>query len=256
MIRGLYITASGMLTKQTEMENLSNNIANINTPGFKKEDVATKAFDKVLLENRDKVSNGRAYTSKIGELEMGVGIDATSNAMTQGIIEDTGNKFDFAIVGDGHGLELFNVQDDNGNIKYTRNGKFKLDSEGLLLTQEGYKVIGNNGQPIRLKTSDISLNNDGTIAGAQTSGVKFAISKFDAKDLQKDSAAFNCFIGNNPQTDNTSSVRQGCLEKSNVDPIQVVTQMISIMRSYESNQKVMQQMDETLGKTVNEVGRV
>lgn len=256
MIRGLYIAASGLLTGQTEMENLSNNMANINTPGFKKENVAIKSFDKVLLETHNRVDNGKLYSDKIGELELGVGIDQTNSVMTQGIIEETGRNLDFAIDGDGSGLEFFNVQDFNGNIKYTRNGRFKIDAGGFLLTQEGYKVMGNNGQPIRVNTNDIKLNNDGSIVGATTSGVKFAISKFNSQDIKKDSETFNCFTGSNPQADNKSIVKQSSLEKSNVDPIEVVTKMISIMRKYESNQKIIQQMDETLGKTVNEVGRV
>lgn len=255
MIRGLYTAASGMITRQMEQENLSNNIANINTPGYKKNDIAVKSFDKVLIESRDKLVGNSVFKDKLGYMELGVGVDDTRTFFTQGVISDTGRNLDFAINGDGQGLEFFNVQDDKGVVKYTRAGSFKINSDGELVTPEGYKVLSENGNPIKVNTTDIKLTSDGTIQGS-VGNVKFGISKFNPQDLKKDEVAFNCYTGTNPSTYTSASVKQGSLEKSNVDPIETMTQMISVMRSYESNQKVIQQIDSTLDKTVNEVGSV
>lgn len=254
MIRGLYTAATGMITKQVQLESLSNDIANINTPGYKKDKVALKSFNEVLIENRDKIIGGKGFRNPIGKMEFGVGIDETKTVFTQGILEDTSRNLDFAINGQG----FFTVQDADGNERYTRNGRFKTDADGYLITAEGYRVLGideyNNKSPINVKDSDFKISSDGTIDS--TNGkVKFCISSFNNdKDLIKDSG--NCYKSDSQPDIINTDVKQGFLEKSNVDAIEVITEMISIMRNYESSQKVIQQMDETLGKTVNEVGTV
>lgn len=254
MIRGLYIAASGMLTKQVQQENLSNNIANINTPGFKKDKVALKTFEEVLIENRDRAIGSKNFKNKLGYLDYGVGIDDNKTFFSQGIIEETGRNLDFAIEGPG----FFTVLDENNNIRYSRDGRFKLDSDGYLVNSAGYRIVGidqnNNRVPIKVSNSDIKLSNDGYIQG-ENGPLKFQISSFNGgDDLIKDSN--NCYIAKNNPITIDGNVKQNSLERSNVDAIETITEMISIMRSYESNQKVLQQMDETLGKTVNEVGSV
>lgn len=254
MIRGLYIAASGMLTKQVQQENLSNNIANINTAGFKKDKIALKTFEEVLIENRDRSIGGKNFKNKLGYLDYGVGVDQNKTFFNQGIIEETGRNLDFAIDGEG----FFTVLDDNNNIKYSRDGRFKINQKGYLVNSSGSKVLGidknKKPTPIKLVDSNIQLGNDGIIHGSDD-GTKFLISSFNSEnELKKDSE--NCFISNTAPNVIGGNVKQNSLERSNVDAIETITEMISIMRSYESSQKVLQQMDETLGKTVNEVGSV
>lgn len=253
MIRGLYIAASGMITRQVQQENLSNDIANINTPGYKKDKTALKTFEEVMIQNKDRIINGKAFKNTIGKMDMGVGIDDVKTDYSQGILEETNRNLDFAINGEG----FFTVVDDNNNKYYTRDGRFKIDSDGTLRTIEGYKVLGlnenNDEVEINVKDSDFKLSSDGSF-DSSNGKMRFLISSFNEQDLQKSSS--NLYTSSSQPNIADSDIKQGFLEKSNVDAIEVITNMITIMRNYESSQKVIQQMDETLGKTVNEVGSV
>lgn len=253
MIRGLYTAASGMLTKQAQQETLSNNIANLNTPGFKKDKLIMKSFDEMVIESIDGKSNPKRKV--IGSMEFGVGIDESSTDFSSGIIEETGRSLDFAIDGNG----FFTLQDLQGNLKYSRDGRFQVDEEGYIANSQGYRLIGQiNGEtaPIQINNSDINLNPDGTFTVGEDT-ISFMITKFnDMGALSKESA--NCYISRDEygEIDTESHVKQGALERSNVDIVETITEMISIMRNYESNQRVIQSIDETLGKTVNEVGKI
>lgn len=255
MIRGLYTAASGMITKQAQQETLSNNIANLNTAGFKKDKIIMKSFDEMLIQNIDGNSKANSKRRLVGSMEFGVGVDENKTYFTPGVIEETGRSLDFAIDGEG----FFTLEDADGNEKYSRDGRFQIDREGYIVNSEGYRLLGEiDGlkTPIQINNGDINLNPDGSFAVGEDS-IKFSITRFgDMSTLAKESA--NCYISKDQsgEMDTDSKIRQKSLERSNVDMIETITEMISIMRSYESNQKVIQSMDETLGKTVNEVGKV
>lgn len=267
MLRGLYTVASGLITNQKKQENLSNNISNINTPGYKNDDIMTKSFDKYLVTKNTYTSNGRVQRKNVGYIEPGVGIDETVTDYTQGIVEETGRNLDFAIQGQG----FFTVFDENGEERYTRDGRFRVDADGYLVNSNGYRVAASidgigRKEPIIVGNSDIKINSSGVINGEsiktadgeEVSGkARLAIVKFDDMKAAK-KLGDNTYVldGQDALTDLDSSVKQGSLERANIDTIDCITNMISIARSFESNQKVMQQIDETLGKTVNEVGSV
>lgn len=255
MIRGLYTAASGMLTKQAQQETLSNNIANLNTAGFKKDKIIMKSFDEMVIQRINDNSKTNSGSKIVGTMEFGVGVDQNKTYFTPGVIEETGRSLDFAIDGDG----FFTLEDADGNEKYSRDGRFQVDKEGYIVNSQGYRLLGEiDGlkMPIQINNSDINLNPDGTFVNGEDT-IKISITKFaDTSTLAKESA--NCYISKDQsgEMDSESKVRQKALERSNVDMIESITEMISIMRSYESNQKVIQSIDETLGKTVNEVGKV
>lgn len=255
MIRGLYTAASGMLAKQAQQEALSNNIANLNTAGYKRDKIIMKSFDEMVIENIDSASKSSSNRSTVGSMEFGVGIDANKTDFSSGVIEETGRSLDFAIDGDG----FFTLEDADGNEKYSRDGRFQIDKEGYIVNSQGYRLLGElDGikTPIQINNSDINLNSDGTFLIGEDN-LKFSITRFpDTSTLAKESA--NSYISKDQsgEIDTDSKIRQKSLERSNVDMIESITEMISIMRSYESNQKVIQSMDETLGKSVNEVGKV
>jgi flagellar basal-body rod protein FlgG len=255
MIRGLYTAASGMLTKQAQQEALSNNIANLNTAGYKKDKIIMKSFDEMIIENIDGTSKSNSKRSIVGSMEFGVGIDDSKIDFTPGTIEETGRNLDFAIDGDG----FFTLEDADGNEKYSRDGRFQIDKEGYIVNSQGYRVLGEiDGikTPIQINNSDINLNPDGTFVNGEDN-IKFSITRFaDTSTLAKESA--NCYISKDQsgEMDTESNIRQKALERSNVDMVESITEMISIARSYESNQKVIQSIDETLGKSVNEVGKL
>lgn len=255
MIRGLYTAASGMLTKQAQQEALSNNIANMNTAGYKKDKLIMQSFDEMVIQSIEGKSKTSSRIKTVGSMEFGVGVDEVKTYFTPGVIEETGRSLDFAIDGEG----FFTLEDAEGNQKYSRDGRFQIDNEGYLVNSQGYRVLGEiDGavMPIQLNNADISLNPDGSFQ-SEEGRVKLSITRFaDMSTLAKESA--NCYISKDQsgEQDTVSKVRQNSLERSNVDMIEAITDMISIMRSYESSQKVIQAMDETLGKTVNEVGKV
>lgn len=260
MIRGLYTAASAMIARQAQQENLSNNIANVNTPGYKKDSLSFKSFDEYMIQNHDNSVGNKNFPRKLGKLEFGVGIDSTKTYYSQGVIQNTGRSLDFALNGEG----FFTVLDSNDNEKYTRDGRFSVSQDGYLVSSSGNQVLGftsdnsDTPEPIKISSSDIKLNSDGSITDG-TNTYKFSLKKFtNSTDIIKD--ANNCYSlaseDVTPEAADNIQITQNALESSNVDAIQVMTDMISIMRSYESSQKVLQQMDETLGKTVNDVGSV
>lgn len=250
MIRGLYTAASGMITKQAEQDNLSNDIANINTPGYKKSTIAVKSFEKLMVENKDKYAGNNSFKNKLGKMEFGAGVDEVKTDYSQGLIDETGRNLDFAVNGSGY----FTVIDDKSNTLYTRNGRFSIDNNGYLVTSDGYKVLGSNKSPIKVSDPDFKIDSAGNINSANGK-VKFCISKFnDENSLVKEGTSY--FKSNETPEVSTGEIKQGAVEKSNLDMIDAVTKLISIQRGYESNQRVIQQIDETLGKTVNEVGSV
>lgn len=255
MIRGIYTALSGMLSNQIQQETLSNNISNMNTPGFKEDNAVIKAFDKVLMQNKDKYVNGKSVTNSLGSIDLKAGIDTVKTNYGQGQLYGTGRKLDFAVNGDG----FFTIYDENGNEEYTRDGRFKVNNQGYLVNNEGFKVVGldaaGNKQAIKVTDPDFELNADGTFNSAN--GItKFCMSVFnDNNSLTKDSLN-NYKSTAKPQVSQNVKVEQSKLERSNVDAVDAITNMIAISRKYESNQKVLKTIDDTVSKSVNELGSV
>lgn len=257
MIRGLYTAASGMIVRQAQMDNLTNNIANANTPGYKLQNMSFKSFDEAVIFNMDNKVGSTSFKNVLGAMEMGVAIDQTSTDFTQGTLQDSDRNLDFALSGDG----FFTVTAPDGTERYTRAGRFIVAADGRLVTPSGYSVLGIDGNgnkvPIVLTDQSINLESDGSFVSGNNR-YQFAISRFqNTNSLDRD--ADNMYInrGNeNPVLTQDTEVKQYSLESSNVDIISSITDMISIMRSYETNQKVIQYLDDTLDKSVNQVGKV
>lgn len=264
MIRGLYTAVSGLITQEAKQQVITNNLANVNTVGFKKDDLAIKKFDDVLLENYDKISGGKNVRNVIGGLSFGSKIDETKTFFTQGMLQATDKPTDFAV--DGRGFFTVSKTDINGNSKtfYTRDGHFHVDLNGYLVNDSGYKVLGNNLktgniEPIYVGKAEFILDGNNNLLLDNTPAYKlnmidFADSNQNYPSLKK--AGDNLYEGENPVQSDDIVVKQKFLEKSNVNVINEMVNMMTVMRSFESNQKIIQSMDETLGKAVNEVGVV
>lgn len=259
MIRGLYTAVTGLITGEAKQSVVTNNLANSNTTGFKSDNLSIKKFDDVLIQNYDKLVNGVNTKSTIGSLSMGSEIDDLNTYFTQGIVEVTDKSTDFAIEGNG----FFTVQMDNGienKNYYTRSGDFHVDGSGYLVTDSGDKVLGKNkltnanepifvgeGKMISDKYGNISVNGEN----------KYKLNTVDFEDYKSmKKIGDNLFEAANPIQNANVTVRQNALEKSNVNVTSEIVNMMTIMRNFESNQKVIQAIDETLGKAVNEVGTV
>ncbi len=250
MIRGLYTSAMGMIVQQKRQENVSNNLGNIETNGFKKQELIAKAFDQVAVKNRANVSN---QLSSIGDIHLGVMVDDLYTDFEQGILEETSNPLDFAIQGEG----FFTIELPNGELAYTRDGSFKINENGQLTTKQGYLVLDNNLQSIPLENEEIQVDGNGTITlpNGQTTILKI-VNFPDGQALHRLGENMYTMEGRQVVGANGYSIKQGFMEKSNVNPLEELVKMIEITRSFESNQKVVQSIDETLGKAVNEVGRL
>lgn len=227
MVSGIYEAITGGLFAKQRMEIITNNLANVNTTGFKK-DVLT--FDEVLKEKQ-------------------------STDLSQGGLNYTGNQLDVALGEKG----FFKIQTDRG-IRYTRNGSFLLDAENMLVTQNGNRVLGENG-PIQIKGAEIAISTSGDVSVdgshvATLSAVDFTHRNFLTKEGN------SLYVYDDPKGEGSIldpdpiSVKQGYLEASNVNPVEEMTKMIMTLRTYESYVKVMQTFDEADSKLINEVGRL
>lgn len=261
MIRSLYTTISGMITQQAKQDVITNNMANSNTVGFKGDDLAIKKFNDVLIQNNSKVQYGKNYPQIIGSLSLGSRIDETATDFTQGNIQNTNSDTDFAI--DGRGFFTVNRANANGTAGqdyYTRDGHFHVNMQGYLVNDSGDYVMGRNintGNEERILVGNGQISSDvyGNININGRPSYSLATVDFNNyKTLQK--VGDNLYQGQNPITNVNVSVKQKALEQSNINPVNEMVDMMSTMRTFETQQKVVQAIDQTLGEAVNQVGTV
>lgn len=252
MIRGLYTGAAGMLAAQTQSDIIADNVANIRTPGYKEEDGIVKAFPDMLIE-RTALNNGIAENTPIGSMGTGVVVDSIARMNVQGALQTTDLPTDLAMTSAG----FFVVQTPNGE-RYTRNGRFEINANGNLQTPDGYLVLGENG-PIGGLSNTFMVSADGTVSDKGQVVDRLRVVQIPENTLTREGQSL--YSTTQPgQVQNagqgTVQIRQGVIEGSNVDIPGQMTKMITVMRAYEANQKVIQTQDSTLEKAVNEVGKV
>lgn len=246
MLNGIYTLARGMVAAEKGKDVLASNLANADTVGFKSQDTIIHSFPDVLMKCIDETGE-----KVIGSKGTGSQVIQTFTNFEGGQLQKTENPLDVAIAGAG----FMAVQTPQG-IAYTRSGHFSLNSLGQLVTQDGHAVLGENG-PIETNGKPLRIGEDGSV---QLNGVTIdQLEVVDFDDLQKLER-----LGNNlyrasqgvNQIQADGMIRQGYVERSNVNVIQGMTQMITAARLYEMSQKTIQSQDETLSKAVNDVGRV
>lgn len=259
MIRGLYTAASGMLAEARRNDVIANNLANVDTTGFKKDTTVIRSFEEMLLRRfNDPVElppKGRRVDLRpiIGPLGVGAGVDDIATDFVAGPQAFTQNPLDLALEGDG----FFTVLTPRGE-RYTRNGAFYLNGEGVLVTSEGYPVLGENGL-ITLREGEATIDRSGQISLGGAPVDRLRIVEFaDLRGLRKegDSLWVATPIAGPPMQSADAVVKQGYREKSNVNVIREMVEMIAAVRAYEANQKAVQAHDELMAKAVNQVGSV
>jgi flagellar basal-body rod protein FlgG len=241
MVKGIYTAASGMIPHVKKQEVISNNLANVNTSGYKRQDVFTEELKQSSLR--------RVPRQEKWEIPM---ISDVYTDHSQAVIEHTGREFDLALDGSG----FFVVQSPDGEDLYTRAGDFNISTDGTLVSPEGYSLVTDSGLLAVDANSNLQIGIDGTItANGQTVG-KLALVDFEKPyRLERLSGSiFRAPSGAQPVEPEHLFVRQGYLEKANVDVVKEMIEMITSFREYESNQKAVQIVDGTLEKTVNQVG--
>jgi flagellar basal-body rod protein FlgF len=254
MIRSLYTAVSGMITQEAKQDVISNNLANANTIGFKQDNLSVSRFDDVLIQNYDKQQGGQNVQNIIGKLSLGSKIDGVNTDFTEGSIENTGVPTDFAINGKG-----FFTLSNNGTSYYSRDGHFHVDSRGYLTNDSGYNVMAKNTltskvEPVYVGNAQISSDANGNISLDGKPTYKLETVDFaNYSTLRK--IGDNLYTGGNAIAANVN-VSQNSLENSNVNLTSTMIDMLTTMRSFETDQKVVQSIDETLDKAVNDVGVV
>jgi flagellar basal-body rod protein FlgF len=250
MIRGLYTAATGMIAEQFVQDALAGNLANINTVGYKQDVPTFRSLHQMALR-RYAGANDRTGTP-IGSLGLGVAFDGTMPDTSSGPLLRTQLKTDVALSGSG----FFAVQTPQGE-RYSRDGQFHLDPQpgGVFLTDaNGNRILGKNG-PINLKDAeDFSVTDDGRILTANREVDRFKLVDFPMTSMRKQGG--NLYSSSAAPTAAKPNVRQGFLEQSNVNAVTSMVRMITIQRAYEAAARAVTAQDETLGKAVNEVGRL
>jgi len=282
VIRGWYTGASGMQAQQVRLDAISNNLANVDTDGYKRDTAVHKAFAQLLLRRMDDdgvylhpLGSGD-LAPIIGKLGTGVETNELFTEFEQGPLKQTESDFDLALDGKG----FMAVSTPSGE-RYTRNGSFVLGKEGYLETKEGFPVMGENG-PIRVKANNFTVDAEGrvwvnaeflspeerlvareenqwddTVLLDTIKLVDFETPRYLAKQgsslwrtTEESGEARLMDRGERPK------VIQGFTEASNVNPVLEMVRMIEVNRAYEANQKTIQSEDSMLGKLINEVVRV
>ncbi|WP_156290898.1 flagellar hook-basal body protein [Oceanobacillus salinisoli] len=267
MLRGFYTAASGMLSQQRSQEALANNIANANTPGYKADQATMRAFPELLINEMGskKIPTTNGFNvpvnNHIGSINTGVYVQETIPNFSQGDIRETSLPTDLAIVQgnvpDETGSLFFTVQNDAGEVRYTRNGNFTVDGQGFLVTSQGYYVLDQAGNPIQTNGMEFTVTPDGALETAAGQNIPLGIAYTDnVNDFVKEgNDLFNGEAGAVP-ADAMFTIKQGFLEGSNVDALQTMTEMMNAYRLFETNQRVLRAYDESMGKAVSEVGRI
>lgn len=245
MIRGWYTGASGMNAQQNRLDAISNNLANVDTTGYKRDVTVSKNFSELLLRrtNADGVYHtpvGSADAAPIiGKLGIGVETNENYTDFAQGSFRETKSKSDMALANEG----FFVIETPEGE-RYTRNGNFLVGKEGILETKDGYPVLGENGH-ILVVDDKFFVNDDGMIYLESTSELvdRFKIVRFDnERYLKKVGESFytaNDITGEAHIAEGSERPRliQGFLETSNVNVVNEMVRMIEVNRAYEANQK-------------------
>ena len=231
---GLIESVESMLNQERRMEQSTNNLANVNTAGYKKENTA---FSEML------------FTAASGQQRVGKAIRITTNH-AQGTTENTGNPLDLAITGDGY----FKIQT-AGGIRYTRAGEFTRDNQGQLTTPNGDPVLGLGG-PIIINGKDIQISGSGEVIVDGQATNRLDVVTFNNKALlEKEGRNLFRLTGNGQEiAADQAVVRQGEVEKSNVNTVLEMTEMISLQRDYEAQQKLIRTIDDLDVEAIRKVG--
>lgn len=258
MVRALWTSASGMEAQQMNLDVIANNLANVNTSGFKKSSIQ---FQEMMYETAKAPgsSTSDSSTAPTG-VQVGYGSKpvATERNFTQGNLQQTGNTYDVAIQGTG----FYKLTLPDGTNAYTRDGSFLVNSDGQIVTNQGYILTG--AGTVDPKATNVAIGSDGTIsATVNNATVKISpitISNFPNPEglnsmgqnlYQETQASGNAIDGQTPGTNGLGTLSQGYIETSNVQVVEEMVNMIQAQRAYEINSKAIQASDDMMGMANN-----
>ncbi len=249
MTRGVYTAAAGMMANQAAQDAIAQNLANAATTGYKEDIPRFESFQEALASRLSP-----ADQASIGTLGSGAGLKDETTNFADGSLQKSGNPLDVAVTGDA----ALVIQTPQG-VRLSRDGSLSMDTRGTLVQTNGNApVLGDNNRPIQIpaKAKDIVINPGGIVTADGVRVGKLRLAGLSSSDNPVK-------VGDNQYTvaalrpaSPTATVRQGFLEASNVNIVKEMVSMISIMRAYETNQKMMQSEDDATNKSVNEVSKV
>jgi flagellar basal-body rod protein FlgG len=259
MLRGLYTAYTGMLNEQYRMDIMSNNLANADTVGFKKEGSTSEAYSEVMAVKIKDATENPNTPKKLGNMSLGVKIGETYTDFSQGSLRDTGNTYDLTISGDG----FFNIEFTNKagetSTKYTRAGNFTLTTDGYLTTKDGDYVLDRNGERIKLSTTagTTTVDEAGNIYQDGELAASLAITQFEDTNYLTHYGetywdAVDGAVMKDASEEDAEPIKiyQGYTEMSNANVVKEMVNMITISRQYEANQKMITTFDDSLEKSM------
>lgn len=264
MVKGLYTAYTGMVNEQKRLDILTNNLANADTNGYKKEGTTSQTFaDELAIKIKD--SSDYDISKRLGGISLGVHLGEVYTDFSAGSYKVTDGETDFAIDGNGFFAISFTDKAGNTSVKYTRDGAFTVNRQGYLVTKDGDYVLnqagamaGNANAYIQVNPLlDIAVDESGQIYQdgqlvAQIGVVDFA----DYNYISKYGENMYDLVEGGQIVASDARVDQGCIEASNVNVVTEMVKMITISRAYQAGQKVINAEDSTLDKAVNQVGKV
>ena len=256
MLVGMYASASGMLAEAARHDAIANNLANVSTMGFKGDTPVISAHPTQMLHRLS--DNLMGLDGKLLDMAPAVAVrgegaivDAILPRMTQGVLTSTDNPTDFALRGEG-----FFVVDTARGKRYTRQGNFAVDGRGRLVTQSGDPVLTSTGAQILVGNRRLEVMADGTfrLDGEETG--RLAVSQpEDRSAMYKEGEGLFAAAAGTRFKRAGADVVQGSLERSNVNAVLEMTEMLEALRAYEANQRAIVAQDETLNTLISQVGR-
>lgn len=268
MMRALWTGASGMISQQNNLDTISNNFANVNTAGFKKEQVqfSSLLYQKIQTKTTDNEGNPKPVVAQVGS---GVRTTGVVSIFTQGTMRESSNDWDLAVEGNG----MFMIQDASGETAYTRNGAFRLaiGTEGVVLANtDGYPVLDANGQriafPNNVDVAKVEMDEYGNLMYPddknvlQNIGIQVGLAQFNnPAGLEKSGGSlyYATPASGEPRIESQdpalkkSKIHSGYLEASNVDTANEIVNLIVAQRAYEMNSKTITAADEMLQQANN-----
>ncbi|MEN6328025.1 MAG: flagellar basal-body rod protein FlgF [Syntrophomonas sp.] len=256
MIKGLYTAGSGMMLQMARQDVVANNLANVNTSGFKKNVAIAKAFPEMLISRLGEVkenANGQKVNvpiEQIGALGTGASVTGVYTDYDNSNIKQTQNPTDLAIAKEGY----FVVQTPDGQ-RFTRSGEFKINNEKILTTNQGYPVLDNNNSNIEVD-GELEIDGEGNVNINGQNVTKLKIVNFT--NLQNLERLGDTLVNSTetPAEVAKPEILQGYVEQSNVNPVKEMVTLITVVRAYESLQKMVQAEDELTDVAINQVGSI
>lgn len=243
MDNSLLVSLSQQLAAYQSMDVIANNIANVSTPGFRREQ---PTFQEYIAD----VAPGEGETG-MQQLSF-VKDSGIVRDMSEGPMQTTGHPFDLAL----HGKGFFVVQTPNGE-RYTRNGHFSLDTSGQIVDDSGNPLLGDGGAiTITSDDGDIHIGVDGTLSGKNGQMAKLRVASFaNEATLAKEGANMFSAPGQTPATAADAKITQGMLEGSNVQPVVEISRMVDVMRAYQATATLTQSQEDLMRQAIDKLGQ-